>query len=242
MQALLPLLRISLSDSLFPTTLFSMNELIRAAFNQFYTRFAWTYDAVAHVVSFGEWKAWGRAAVEFLPADGRTLEIAHGPGHLHATLRQRGMRVVGIDLSRQMGVMARRRVLAATGAAPGLARATALRLPFADAVFDAAVSTFPAEFVFQSDTLRAVARVLRPGGRFVIVPTAGFRGRGPLTRLIDAAYRVTGQRAALDEIEKRVALQLAAAGFAFESHRRATPRASVVVWIATARGLETFRV
>ncbi len=212
-----------------------MNRLIRFAFTQFYTTFAWTYDAVAHLVSFGEWRAWGGAALGYLPAaPGRVLEIAHGPGHVHAAIRQRGYDVIGIDLSKQMGALARKRVLASSGRAPDLARANALRLPFPDSAFDAALSTFPAEFVFHPQTLREVARVLRPGGCFVIVPTAQFRGGGAMTRLIDALYRITGQRASLEAVEARARATVAAAGFAFGSHRASTARAEVAVWVLRA--------
>ncbi len=214
-----------------------MNRLIRFAFTQFYTTFAWTYDAVAHLVSFGEWRAWGRAALAHLPAAPcRVLEIAHGPGHVHVAMRQRGYDTVGIDLSQQMGALARKRVLAVSGRAPDLARANALCLPFPHAAFDAALSTFPAEFVFHPQTLREVARVLRPGGRFVIVPTAQFRGGGAITRLVDTLYRITEQRALLDAVEARVRGATTAAGFAFESQRASTERAEVVVWVLRAAG------
>lgn len=208
-----------------------MGRLVRAAFKQFYTTFAWTYDTVAAIVSFGEWKRWGEAALAFLPDNvhagrARVLEIAHGPGHLHRTMRERGYALTGIDLSPQMGRLTQRRARAAA-----LARASALRLPFADAAFEGVVSTFPAEFVFHPDTLRDVARVLTPGGRFVIVPTASLRGSGATTRLIEFAYRVTGQRAALAQVEPRVRDAFAAAGMTFASHRVPTPRAEVVVWV-----------
>lgn len=212
-----------------------MGRVVRAAFKQFYTTFAWTYDAVAAIVSFGEWKRWGEAALAFLPDsvhDGRArvLEIAHGPGHLHRTMRERGYVLTGIDLSPQMGRLTQRRAGGAAGAA-ALARASALRLPFVSAAFEAVVSTFPAEFVFHPDTLRDVARVLTPGGRFVIVPTASLRGTGATTRLVEFAYRVTGQRAALAQVEPRVRDAFAAAGMTFTSHRVPSPRAEVVVWV-----------
>jgi ubiquinone/menaquinone biosynthesis C-methylase UbiE len=212
-----------------------MNRWVRFAFNQFYTRFAWTYDAVARAVSFGEWQLWGRAALQFLPQapDARVLEIGHGPGHLQLLMRERGLRVAGIDLSAQMGRITQRRLLRALGSQrpAELARADAQALPFPDQIFDAVVSTFPAEFIFASATLQGIARVLKPGGHLVIVPTAGFRGSGPATRLIEAAYRATGQRATLAAVEARAAERLSSAGLAFESTRVRTPRADVVVWI-----------
>jgi ubiquinone/menaquinone biosynthesis C-methylase UbiE len=208
-----------------------MHRLIRFAFSQFYTRFAWTYDTVAGAVSFGEWKRWGEAALDFVPDGARVLEIAHGPGHLHLSMRNKGWAVTGLDLSPQMGRMTRRRVLRATGHAPDLLCASALRLPFADAHFERVISTFPAEFVFHPDVLRDVRRVLTPGGSFVIVPSARFRHSGPLTTLVESAYRITGQRAGQDQIEERVAALMQAAGLSFSSKRVETPRAVVTVWV-----------
>ncbi len=210
-----------------------MKGLIRFAFAQFYTRFAWTYDTVASVVSFGEWRVWGEAALAFVPPGAHVLEIAHGPGHLHRSLRQRGLAVVGIDLSPQMGRLTRERVLRATGHPPRLLRASALRLPFADAAFDRVVSTFPAEFIFHPDTLNDARRILRPDGALVIVPTARFRQHGPFTALIESAYRITGQRASQEQVEARMAALTRDSGLSFSSHRVETPRASVTVWLCS---------
>ncbi len=210
-----------------------MNRLIHFAFDQLYTNLAWAYDLVADAVSFGEWKAWGRAAIPFLTREGRLLEIAHGPGHLHLTLRQQGFEVIGLDLSPQMARRLRRRILQATGQAPAHARASALRLPFADGSFACAVSTFPAAFIFAPETLREVRRVLHPGGRFVVVPTARLKGNDALTALVKFAYRVTGQgRSSVDSIRRR----FESAGYTFAQHTVQTARAEVVVWVCAAPG------
>jgi hypothetical protein len=63
------------------------------------------------------------------------------------------------------------------------------------------------------------------------VPTAGFRATGAATRVVEAAYKATGQRAALDAVETRVATLMKTAGLGFESARVPTPRAEVVVWV-----------
>src|SRR5690606_30869240 len=41
-------------------------RLVRFGFHLLYNQFAWTYDAVAFLVSAGEWHAWQRAAISAL--------------------------------------------------------------------------------------------------------------------------------------------------------------------------------
>jgi ubiquinone/menaquinone biosynthesis C-methylase UbiE len=209
-----------------------MNKWIRFAFRQFYTTFAWTYDTVASIVSFGEWKVWGACAIPFIRG-AKVLEIAHGPGHLQLELRRRGMQVVGIDLSAQMNRMAVKR-LRASGFSNTLSRASAMQLPFADNTFETVVSTFPSEFIFQDETLSEAHRVLVPHGRFVIVPTTQFRSKSAATQTIEATYRATGQRAsngAFEKFERR----FNEAGFVITTHIAQTKRANVVVWVCHPR-------
>ena len=205
-----------------------MSRFIRFAFNQFYTTFAWTYDIVAALVSFGEWKAWGQAALPFIPANAHVLEVAHGPGHLHLEMRRRGLHVVGIDLSAQMGRTLRNRIAGALHTTPLQARASAAHLPFANRQFDCVVTTFPAEFIFAKETLSEVKRVLVQGGRCVIVPNATLRTNDVLTRIIKLAYQLTGQNASDPEIIRR---RFASSGFTFEQHLCPTRRANVTVWV-----------
>ena len=205
-----------------------MNRLIRFAFQQFYTTFAWTYDGVSFIVSFGEWKAWGRAALAFVPEGARVLEIAHGPGHLHVTMRQRGMDVVSIDRSWQMA----RLLQAKTQHAAHQAQADAQRLPFADGAFDCAISTFPAEFIFADETLGEIHRVLKIGGSLIIVPSTSFRGSGLLIRLVQLVYHITGQRA-MDIAPVRAKFE--SNHFTFMQHIVQTRRAEVAVWVCTKR-------
>ena len=206
-----------------------MNRFVRFAFDQFYTNFAWTYDAVASAVSSGEWALWGRQAITFLPRAGRILEIAHGPGHVHLALREQGYNVAGIDLSRQMGRMAYERVRAAQGVSPALARASAMQLPFADGSFAAAVSTFPAGFIFMKETLAEVKRVLAHRGRLVIVPSAELQGRDWATSLVRFAYQVTGQSQTPSHAQ--LSAFFTSHGFFFSEHACPTPRAIVTVWV-----------
>ncbi|HMO60265.1 MAG TPA: hypothetical protein PKC19_23175, partial [Roseiflexaceae bacterium] len=48
-------------------------RLIRWSFTRFYNEFAWTYDAVAALVSAGQWHAWARSPAAL--ASGTPLEL-----------------------------------------------------------------------------------------------------------------------------------------------------------------------
>jgi len=95
------------------------------------------------------------------------LDLACGPGRHTAAVGRGGARVVGLDLSRALLFAARRR-----GVGP-LVRGDMRRLPFRAAAFDVVLNLFTSFGYFACDTeheavLREVARVLRPGGRFVL--------------------------------------------------------------------------
>lgn len=168
-----------------------VTSLLRLFFRLLYGPFAWTYDAVAWAVSRGKWTAWGAAVLPLIPG-GPVLELAHGPGHLLVRMAQQGLRPVGMDLSPQMGALARRRLRRA-GLPPRLVRARAQRLPFRDGTFRAVVATFPTEFILEPATAREAARVLSPGGTVVVVPVAVPGGRGSIARALRLLYRITGQ-------------------------------------------------
>jgi SAM-dependent methyltransferase len=167
-------------------------RLVRLGFQLLYRQMAWSYDLVSWLASLGQWRAWQRAALPHVHGK-RVLELAHGPGHLLHDLARAGYDVTGLDLSPQMGRLARRRLLGAGLAVP-LVRGRGEQLPFARASFDTVVSTFPTPFILAEETLQALQRVLRPGGRVVIVPQAILSGRTLPARLINWLYLITGQR------------------------------------------------
>jgi SAM-dependent methyltransferase len=103
-----------------------------------------------------------------LGAGSRVLDVGCGPGrHAHA-LAERGIEVVGVDISQRFVD------LAAASAPPGATflRADARALGF-DAEFDAAVSLCQGAFGLvgpgpDEDVLAGMARALRPGGRCAV--------------------------------------------------------------------------
>ena len=98
----------------------------------------------------------------FGPVEGRRiLDLGCGKGRFALPLARRGAEVVGVDLSQAM-------LAHAGGIDRG--RASARRLPFADATFDALFAVEVLEHVGAVGPVLAEARrVLRPGGRLVVV-------------------------------------------------------------------------
>ena len=117
-----------------------------------------------------------RAAVlerlRLMPGE-RVLDIGSGPGLLVASMAQQvgvAGEVQGVDVSETMVGLARTRCLAFGQVGFGVADATAL--PFGDARFDVVVCTQVLEYVPEVErALAEIRRVLRPGGRTLIMDT-----------------------------------------------------------------------
>lgn len=102
-----------------------------------------------------------------LTGDGLVLEVGAGTGVVAMALRQLGRDVLGIDLSPGM----LRRALPRLG--PRVAVADAACLPFGEHAFGDAFAVWVMHAVGDpAAVLAETARVLRPGGRFVICSTA----------------------------------------------------------------------
>jgi len=131
---------------------------------QFYSGLAWAYDPAVRLISCGQWYRWAFAAEHFI-RDQPVLDVGCGRGHLLTHLAKQGFEVVGVDKSPQM-VRAARRRLEQAGLAAKVFCADARALPLPDASVGTIINTF---FYAGEETWTEYARVLRPGGRWVIV-------------------------------------------------------------------------
>lgn len=192
-----------------------MQLLLRVFFYLLYQPLAWSYDAVAWLVSLGRWRSWVNSILPQLSADGRVLELGHGPGHLQVAMRNQGLEPVGIDLSAQMGRLAARR-LSSVKDFLMLARADGRRLPFRSGAFQHIVATFPTEYILQASTLAEARRTLATTGSLVLLPVAWITGRNLLERLAAALFRVTNQAG---EWDGRFNAAIRQAGFEVEEKR-----------------------
>ncbi|MGI8607555.1 MAG: class I SAM-dependent methyltransferase, partial [Gaiellaceae bacterium] len=154
-----------------------------------------TYDRYARILSFGQDPRWRNFLVSRLePGAGqRVLDVASGTGAVAIELAQRyGCSVVGIDQSAEMLAAGRQRIDAArVGRLVWLEQGRAETLPFEDGSFDAVTFTYLLRYVDDpAETLRELARVLRPGGRLASLEF--FVPPNPLARAAWELYVRTG--------------------------------------------------
>lgn len=169
----------------------ALSAFLRLFFRLLYHPFAWTYDAVAAIVSTGLWRKWVLSVLPYLKGP-NVLELGHGPGHLQKALHEKGIRSCGLDASKQMGRLAFSGIQRA-GYQPLLVNGYAQFLPFANGSFQQVAATFPTEYIADPKTIAEIYRVLVPGGELIILPTAWITGKGILRRLAAGLFRVTGQ-------------------------------------------------
>ncbi|MBI5849945.1 MAG: bifunctional demethylmenaquinone methyltransferase/2-methoxy-6-polyprenyl-1,4-benzoquinol methylase UbiE [Planctomycetes bacterium] len=162
-----------------------------AMVQQMFARVADRYDRANKVLSLGTDRRWRNAvaAVAGLSAGERVLDVCAGTGDLTLALARRGAAAVGADFCAPMLVHARRKGAAVDAASRPRAwlAADALALPFDDASFDLATVAFGIRNVADPVAgLREMARVVRPGGRVVVLEFC--KPRVPLLRTIYFCY------------------------------------------------------
>jgi demethylmenaquinone methyltransferase/2-methoxy-6-polyprenyl-1,4-benzoquinol methylase len=213
---------------------------VRAMFD----RIAGFYDLMNSVMTVGLHHRWRSRAVD-LAAVGpgsRVLDVATGTGDLAIAAARRGAEVVGSDFSPGMLERAREKD-------PALRweQGDALELPYADNEFDAATVGFGARnFSDLERGLAEMARVVRPGGRVVVLeittPT-----RPPLStffsiwfdRMVPLLGRLTGEETAYSYLPDSVKRFPPPEGLAAALERAGLQR---IRWIVTAGGIIALHV
>lgn len=163
----------------------SVAERDPAAVEAMFDSLARRYDLLNTILSAGDDGRWRRrtAAAAGLAIGGRALDVACGSGKLTAALRRHsgGGLIVGLDFSaRMLGEAARR------SPGPVYLRGDALRLPFAEATFEAVTIAFGLRNLADPELgMREMRRVLRPDGAALVLEFVRPQ-RGPLGRLYRA--------------------------------------------------------
>jgi demethylmenaquinone methyltransferase/2-methoxy-6-polyprenyl-1,4-benzoquinol methylase len=189
---------------------------VRAMFD----RIAGLYDRMNTVMTAGLHHRWRRRAADLaaLGPGGRALDVATGTGDLALELAERvspGGEVVATDFSERMLELARAKASSRSfgpGTGVVVRAANALELPFDDGEFDAATVGFGARnFSDLEQGLREMARVVRPGGRVVVLEITTPR-RPPLSlffelwfdHIVPALGRVAGDAQAYSYLPSSV--------------------------------------
>jgi demethylmenaquinone methyltransferase/2-methoxy-6-polyprenyl-1,4-benzoquinol methylase len=187
-----------------------MSEQVREMFSSIAGR----YDVTNVVLSFGLDHWWRRVTVR---AGGtgpgmRVLDCATGTGDLALAFRRTGAEVVGTDFCAPMLGPAREKAKAA-GLDVTFEVADALALPYPDASFDLASISFGIRNVDDPvRCLREMARVVKPGGRVLVLEFGQPRGLwGALYRFYSRVVMpfvgglLTGNRAAYQYLPRTAA-------------------------------------
>jgi demethylmenaquinone methyltransferase / 2-methoxy-6-polyprenyl-1,4-benzoquinol methylase len=185
---------------------------VRAMFD----RIAGIYDLLNGVMSAGLHHRWRARAADlaWVGPGSRALDVATGTGDLALELAKRvgqDGEVLGSDFAEAMLLRAREKARAAAGTQRAPARrlrfewGDAMQLPYEDDRFDAATVGFGARnFDDLSQGLSEMARVVRPGGRVVVLELTT-PSRAPLShfyrlwfdRVVPLLGRLAGASSAL---------------------------------------------
>lgn len=166
-----------------------------------FDRIAPRYDALNRLLSLGTDLSWRRRAVQLsrMGPDGRALDVGTGTGDFALALLAHAppsASVTGVDISRGMlAIAARRAERAGVGDRYNRLIASVEALPFADGTFDRATAGFVIRNVGDIPTgLREIRRVLRPGGRAVLLDL--HTPKQPLLRRLYRVYTLFSPRLA----------------------------------------------
>lgn len=134
--------------------------------NRYLYRFAST------VPFAGQWRIWQRLALPRIVGHD-VLELGCGLGDLLADMLAANYNCYAVEQSPQMVAAARATLKRLSlGTQATVIQGSAQHVPFSDGSFDTIVSTFPSEYIYDPDTIAEVERILRPGGRLIVIEGA----------------------------------------------------------------------
>jgi ubiquinone/menaquinone biosynthesis C-methylase UbiE len=160
-------------------------------FGLFYNQFARFYDLVTIAISMGLWKDWLNEIRPYA-AGPRVLELGSGPGHLQKILAGDEIQVFCLEKSRQMVKLARDR-LVKRNLNPLLIQSVSESIPFSDQAFNQIVTTFPADFITNPDTLAEIKRVLKDDGELIILRFAWLSDKQWPYKMAAWLFRLVGE-------------------------------------------------
>jgi ubiquinone/menaquinone biosynthesis C-methylase UbiE len=191
-------------------------------FDAFYTRFARGYDLLVKAVPL--WGNWLKTVLPFLQGP-RVLEVSVGTGYLLTRYAVR-FTTYGIDYNLRMLQTARRN-LRRHSLTAHLQQADVAALPYRTGSIDTVVNTMAySGYPDGAVALGEITRVLRPGGRLVLLDIAFPRDGNWLGTQCACMWARTG------DVVRDVATFLAAAGMTHEE-REIGGWGSVHLYVAT---------
>ncbi|MFH0760514.1 MAG: bifunctional demethylmenaquinone methyltransferase/2-methoxy-6-polyprenyl-1,4-benzoquinol methylase UbiE [Bacteroidota bacterium] len=157
---------------------------------QMFDDIAGSYDFLNHLLSLNVDKNWRRKAIRTLTPlhPKQILDVATGTGDLAiAALSLDPDHVTGVDISAGMLEVGREKILKmGLGERISFVEAACENLPFPESSFDAAMVAFGVRnFTDPGQGLRELFRILRPGGKLVVLEFSL-----PERRSIRAIYRI----------------------------------------------------
>lgn len=139
--------------------------------------------------SMDEFKALARRVAKDLPPRAEVLEVAPGPGFFAIELAKLGAyRIEGLDISKTFVEIATETARHA-GVNVGFHEGDAAMMPFSDGSFDFLLCRAAFKnFAKPVDALREMYRVLKPGGRALIIDLRKDAPPGSVTQAVDEMH------------------------------------------------------